>query len=321
MVAPRSSSSNKKDTESKSSGPGGGSLNAPARTTPSTGRVSSNTAPSGSKFGPREKSTPVSTAPSSMARESTTDRLSRSGGKQITDRAGVTSQKPRSGPSIGPTEAAISQPARQKTSLNAMKGSPAKAYTGVQERIGQERLSLTGNPPSYYQRPMSQKDVEKSYQSMKNPTQRAYDINNPSNPGFGAPQYPKTQLKLSTTETTKSVEASSKAMRNPTQRAYDKNDPNYMGAGVALKPAVKPAITRSQTEQKPPIPKPKPDRVSTAPIPKAKPAKPVAAAKKTTKVTGKSKSRVAFEKEFAAAKARGEKVFIFKGKKYSTRVK
>lgn len=296
MVAPRSSSYNKKDTESKSSGPGGGSLNAPTRTAPSTGRMSSNTAPSGSKFGPREKSTPVSTAPSSMARESTADSLSRSVPKKITDRVGETSQKPRSGPSIGPTEAASSQPARQKTSLNAMSGPPTRPYSGIPERIGQERLALTGNPPSSYKTPEMQ-----------------------------GPQRPP-RASVSQTLSNYQAERSAREMKNPTQRAYDQYNPSNPGSGAPLRPGVKTTgdKTRSLTGQKAPIPKLKPNRVSAAPIPKAKPAKPVTATpttQKSTKVSGKSKTRVAFEKEFAAARARKEKVFTFKGKKYSTRVK
>lgn len=285
MVAPRSSSYNKKDTESKSSGPGGGSLNAPVRTAPSTGRVSSNTAPSGSKFGPREKSTPVSTAPSSMARESTADSLSRSVPKKITDRVGETSQKPRSGPSVGPTEAASSQPARQKTSLNAMSGPPTRPYSGIPERIGQERLSLTGNPPSSYKTPEMQ-----------------------------GPQRPP-RASVSQTLSNYRTERSVREMKNPTQRAYDQYNPSNPGSGAPLRPGIKPTgdKTRSLTGQ--------PNKVSAAPIPKAKPAKPVTATQKPTKVTGKSKTRVAFEKEFAAARASGKKNFIFKGKKYSTRVK
>lgn len=283
------------------------------------------TAPSGSKFGPRVKSTPVSTAPSSMARESTTDSLARSGSKKIQDRVGVTSQKPRSGPSVGPTEAPVSRPVSQKTSLNAMKGSPAQAYRGVPEAIGQERLRVTGNAPGAFKSPevqgpqrpprasvtstLSNYRSERSARGMSNPTQRPYDINNQ---GMGQA---KTTVQIGgsanygnklanspmrkTAETTKNVEASSKSMRNPTQRAYDQYNPNYTGAGAPLKPGVKPMA---------PIPKPKP---SIEPVAKVK----------VKATAGKSKTRVAFEKEFAAARASGKKNFKFKGKTYSTRVK
>lgn len=351
MVAPRSP----KDSEKKgqSTGPGGGSLNAPARTAPSKAATSpsvssssrttssyggggrdsgigsqksSNTAPSGSQFGPRVKSTPVSTAPSSMATESTTDYLSRSTAKKTQDRVTPVSQKPMTGPSVGPTEAPVSRPVSQKTSLNAMKGSPAQAYRGIPEAIGQERLRITGTIPSAYdtrqmqgpQRPprasvadtVSNYRAERSARGMSNPTQRPYDVNNQ---GMGQV---KTTVQIGgsanygnklasspmrkSPETTKNVEASSKAMRNPTQRAYDQYNPNYTGAGAPLKPGVKPVA---------PVPKPKPS------------VTPVAGKTKTKTVTGKSKTRVAFEKEFAAARASGKSTFKFRGKTYSTRVK
>lgn len=363
MVAPRSP----KDSEKKgqSTGPGGGSLNAPARTAPSNAtssssssrtassyggggrdrsvgsQKSSNAAPSGSQFGPRVKSTPVSTAPSSMARESTTDYLSRSTAKKTQDRVTPVSQKPMTGPSVGPTESPVSRPVNQKTSLNAMKGSPAQAYRGIPEAIGQERLRITGTIPSAYdtrqmqgpQRPprasvadtVSNYRAERSARGMSNPTQRPYDVNNQ---GMGQV---KTTVQIGgsanygnklanspmrkSPETTKNVEASSKAMRNPTQRAYDQYNPNYTGAGAPLKPGVKPVA---------PVPKPKPvvAQGNTVPVPKPKPSvTPVAGKTKTKPVTGKSKTRVAFEKEFAAARASGKSTFKFRGKTYSTRVK
>jgi hypothetical protein len=92
-------------------------------------------------------------------------------------------------------------------------------------------------------------------------------------------------------ESTKSVESSSKAMKNPTQRAYDKYNPNYSGAGAPLRPGVKP------------------------PIPKAKPAV------EKPRSTGKSKTRIAFEQEFAKQRKAGKKEFTFRGKRYTTKLK
>jgi hypothetical protein len=57
-----------------------------------------------------------------------------------------------------------------------------------------------------------------------------------------------------------------------------------------------------------PIPKPKPDR-------KPKPAT------DKSRVAGKSKTRVAFEQEFAKQRKAGKKEFTFKGKKYTTKLK
>lgn len=91
-------------------------------------------------------------------------------------------------------------------------------------------------------------------------------------------------------ESTKSVESSSKMMMNPTQRAYDKNSPSYSGFGVA-KPA------------------------KAVPIPKAKPAV------DKSRVAGKSKTRIAFEQEFAKQRKAGKKEFTFRGKRYTTKLK
>lgn len=52
-----------------------------------------------------------------------------------------------------------------------------------------------------------------------------------------------------------------------------------------------------------------------APIPKAKPAM------DKSRLAGKSKTRIAFEKEFAKQRKAGKKEFTFKGKKYTTKLK
>ena len=88
-----------------------------------------------------------------------------------------------------------------------------------------------------------------------------------------------------------SPEKSYQSMTNPTQRAYDKSKSPI----VASKPTG--GIGSYKPEAKPPVPKLKPAKVA--------PAK-------------KSKTRIAFEKEFAAARKRGDKSFKFKGGKYST---
>jgi hypothetical protein len=85
-------------------------------------------------------------------------------------------------------------------------------------------------------------------------------------------------------QTNQQVRDSSYKMTNPTQRAYD-------------------ASTSPKTFKKDSAPKPKP-----------RPAD-------LKKKEGKSKTRIEFEKEFAKNRAKGKKEFIFRGKKYNTRLK
>jgi hypothetical protein len=106
-------------------------------------------------------------------------------------------------------------------------------------------------------------------------------------------------------QSTKSAESSGQAMRNPTQRAYSKDSPSYSGAGVPMVPKKDRGVSAAAAA---PIPKPKPDR-------KPKPAT------DKSRVAGKSKTRVAFEQEFAKQRKAGKKEFTFKGKKYTTKLK
>jgi hypothetical protein len=83
-------------------------------------------------------------------------------------------------------------------------------------------------------------------------------------------------------ESTKNAEARSTYTKNPTQRPYD--------------------ASKSPAVAKPPVPKAKP-------------------AMDKSRLAGKSKTRIAFEKEFAKQRKAGKKEFTFKGKKYTTKLK
>jgi len=84
-------------------------------------------------------------------------------------------------------------------------------------------------------------------------------------------------------ESTQSVQRSSFKQTNPTQRAYDSS----------TSPGKKPVAR-----------------------PQARPAD----LKTGRKAQDKSKTRIAFEKKFAKERASGKKVFVFKGKKYNTKL-
>lgn len=104
----------------------------------------------------------------------------------------------------------------------------------------------------------------------------------------------------STVQSTKGAELSSMYMRNPTQRAYDAStSPSAKGGGPE----------KRQGSSSP--------SVAKAPIPKAKPANLKKKVEKR-KPEKKSKTRIAFEKEFAAARKAGKKKFGSKLGKYGT---
>ncbi len=108
----------------------------------------------------------------------------------------------------------------------------------------------------------------------------------------------------STVQSTKGAELSSMYMRNPTQRAYDASTSPRGGGPEKRQGSSAPSVAK-------------------APVPKAKPASLKKKAEKR-KVEKKSKTRIAFEKEFAAARKKGKKSFSSKlGKygKYSTKLK
>ena len=108
----------------------------------------------------------------------------------------------------------------------------------------------------------------------------------------------------STVQSTKGAELSSMYMRNPTQRPYDASTSPRGGGPEKRQGSSAPSMAK-------------------APIPKAKPASLKKKAEKR-KPEKKSKTRIAFEKEFAAARKKGKKSFSSKlGKygKYSTKLK
>jgi hypothetical protein len=108
----------------------------------------------------------------------------------------------------------------------------------------------------------------------------------------------------STVQSTKGAELSSMYMRNPTQRPYDASTSPRGGGPEKRQGSSAPSMAK-------------------APIPKAKPASLKKKVEKR-KVEKKSKTRIAFEKEFAAARKKGKKSFSSKlGKygKYSTKLK
>jgi hypothetical protein len=102
----------------------------------------------------------------------------------------------------------------------------------------------------------------------------------------------------STVQSTKGAELSSMYMRNPTQRAYDASTSPSGGGPEKRQGSSSPSVAKA------PIPKAKPARLKKK-VEKRKPEK-------------KSKTRIAFEKEFAAARKAGKKKFSSKLGKYGT---
>ena len=104
--------------------------------------------------------------------------------------------------------------------------------------------------------------------------------------------------KSSTVQSTQGAELSSMYMRNPTQRAYDASTSPSGGGPEKRQGSSSPSVAK-------------------APIPKAKPASLKKKVEKR-KPEKKSKTRIAFEKEFAAARKAGKKKFGSKLGKYGT---
>lgn len=125
--------------------------------------------------------------------------------------------------------------------------------------------------------------ASKMFPARKGETAGSYPARKPG----GGPQArqgssPASMPKKFPVESTKNAGARSTYSDNPTQRAYDSS--------------------KSPSAAKPPIPKAKP-------------------AMDKSRLAGKSKTRIAFEKEFAKQRKAGKKEFTFKGKKYTTKLK
>lgn len=94
------------------------------------------------------------------------------------------------------------------------------------------------------------------------------------------------------------AQKSSYFMTNPTQRAYDEKTSPKADVGTR-------SLTVNPYKASPPKPKPRPAKAAPKKVEKRKPEK-------------KSKIRIAFEKEFAAARKAGKKKFASKLGKYGT---
>jgi hypothetical protein len=119
----------------------------------------------------------------------------------------------------------------------------------------------------------------------------------------------------STVQSTKGAELSSMYMRNPTQRPYDAST----SPSAAPRPKTTQEGMRNANDN---MAKMQLERLkkSNAPAPPKPKAKPASLKKKVEKrkPEKKSKTRIAFEKEFAAARKKGKKSFPSKLGKYGT---